>query len=122
MQGLALWALPFLPAVGGAAKQSNGSTAWRLEQVVFGEHKPALLVGAHHAGIEQALPPAFICFSQGGSCVNSANGTGENDEAFGRVEPFRLYSDGGAALAEDVSWFFALLRLGYRFKQGVPEA
>jgi hypothetical protein len=63
MQGLALWALPFPPTVGGTTEQGNGSTTWGLEQVVFREYKQALLVWAHHSGIEQALPPAFIGLS-----------------------------------------------------------
>jgi hypothetical protein len=46
VHGLALWTLP-------------------LEQVVFREHKPALLVWDHHTGIKQALPPAFIGFFKG---------------------------------------------------------
>jgi len=61
MQGLTLWALSFPPAVGSATQQGNSSTAWRLEQVVFWEHKPSPEVVLTHR-VRKCSPNSLSAF------------------------------------------------------------
>jgi hypothetical protein len=49
--GFALGDSSIPPPVGGATEQGNGSTAWGLEQVVFREHKLALVIKLHDSAV-----------------------------------------------------------------------